>query len=153
MKGQDFVKPMIIGVTGGTASGKTSLCMRITERVGLDCAYIALDSFYKGLSESEHDDAHNYNFDHPNAIDFDCAYEILLQLIDGKDVHIPEYDFTTHNRTGNTTIVKAQPIILFEGILSLYEKRFRDLMNIKIFVLTDDDVRLARRLMRDCAER
>ena len=74
---QEFVKPVLIGITGGTASGKTSLCMRIAERIGLDCTYIALDSFYKGLSEEDHHDASNYNFDHPNALDFDCAYEVI----------------------------------------------------------------------------
>jgi uridine kinase len=96
MKGAEHIKPVIIGVTGGTASGKTSLCMRIAERIGLDCAYIALDSFYRGLTEEEHHNANNYNFDHPKAIDFDTAYEVLLKLRDGVDCEIPQYDFTLH---------------------------------------------------------
>eukprot|EP00347_Sterkiella_histriomuscorum_P022397 403330634 len=137
-------KPLLIGVTGGTAS----------ERIGLNCTYISLDSFYKGLSEEDHENAHNYNFDHPNALDFDCAYEIIQQLLEGKDCKIPIYDFTSHGRVeGQYESVQSSPIIIFEGILSLYDFRIRDLMDVKIFVLTDDDIRLARRLLRDCSER
>ncbi|TNV78732.1 hypothetical protein FGO68_gene8479 [Halteria grandinella] len=156
MESQDkpFVKPLFIGVTGGTASGKTSLCRRITERIGINVSYISLDSFYKGLSHEDHANAHNYNFDHPNALDFDLAYTLLSQILKGKDIEIPQYDFTTHARIeGTSDHVSAAPIIIFEGILSLYDARIRDLMDIKIFVLTDDDVRLSRRLMRDCTER
>ena len=95
---QHHLKPLFIGVTGGTASGKTSLCNRIRERIHLNCSYISLDSFYKGLSQEDHDNAQNYNFDHPNALDFDLAFELLKELLAGRDVEIPVYDFTTHAR-------------------------------------------------------
>ena len=92
------LKPLFIGVTGGTASGTTSLCNRIRERIHLNCSYISLDSFYRGLSQEDHENAQNYNFDHPNALDFDLAFEVLQDLLAGRDVNIPVYDFTTHAR-------------------------------------------------------
>ena len=97
------------------------------------------------ISDEQHNDAANYNFDHPEALDFDLAFEKLNELISGKDVEIPTYDFGLHKRTNITRTVKTAPIIIFEGIHANYERRFRDLMDLKIFVLTPDDIRLARR--------
>lgn len=148
------VKPLFIGVTGGTASGKTSVCEIIQQEFGQMCCLVPFDSFYKGLSDEQHHDAANYNFDSPNALDFDLAYEKVLQLLRYEDVKIPVYDFATHKRKDNVyTTLKAQPLVIFEGILALYEKRFRDLMDLTIFVLTDDDIRLSRRIKRDITER
>jgi uridine kinase len=140
------LKPLFIGVVGGTASGKTSLCQRIEETLGEEVSLISLDSFYKGLSDEDHEDAANYNFDHPDALDFDLAYEKLNELIAGKDVDIPVYDFALHKRINQTNRIKTAPIIIFEGIHSISESRFRDLMDLKIFVLTPDDIRLKRRI-------
>ena len=92
-----------------------------------------------------HDDAENYNFDHPEALDFDLAYEKIQELVAGKDCEIPTYDFALHLRTKIKQKVKTAPIVIFEGIHSIYEERFRKLMDLKIFVLTPDDIRLARR--------
>ena len=118
------------------------------------CSIVTFDNFYKGLTKEEHDNAENYDFDSPNALDFDLAYSKISELLTYKDVEIPVYDFTTHSRiVGQSEIVKAQPIIIFEGIMSMYEERFRDLMDLKIFVMTDDDIRLARRITRDISER
>lgn len=87
-------------------------------------------------------------------MDFDLAYQKITELLEYKDVEIPIYDFATHKRRpGETLKVKAQPLLIFEGIMALYERRFRDLMDLKIFVLTDDDIRLARRIKRDIAAR
>ena len=98
--------------------------------------------------------AANYDFDSPNALDFDLAYEKIKELLQYKNVDVPVYDFTSHSRIpGKTEVIQAQPIVIFEGIMALYEKRFRDLMDLKIFVMTDDDIRLARRIRRDIAER
>lgn len=147
-------KPLFIGVTGGTASGKTSVCEIIKQEFGQKCCLIAFDSFYKGLSDEDHDNAENYNFDSPNALDFDLAYEKILSLLRYEDVDIPIYDFATHRRkVSEFETLKCQPLLIFEGILALYEKRFRDLMDLSIFVLTDDDIRLSRRIQRDTAER
>ena len=114
---------------------------------------ISLDMFYKGLTDDEHEDAANYNFDHPSALDFDLAYEKLQELISGQDCEIPTYDFALHKRTKITSTVKTAPIIIFEGIHAIVESRFRTLMDLKIFVLTPDDIRLARRIERDIEER
>lgn len=147
-------RPLFIGVTGGTAGGKTSICDIIKREFGHRCCVLSFDSFYKGLSEEEHENAADYNFDSPNALDFDLAFEKVKELLEYKDVDIPIYDFATHKRMpGKFDKVSSQPLVIFEGILALYEKRFRDLMDLKIFVLTDDDVRLARRIQRDISER
>ena len=121
--------------------------------------------------DEDHKNAANYNFDSPNALDFDLAYEKILALLRYEDVKIPIYDFATHKRSVSSnfisnlnifpnnrrdneyTTLKCQPLLIFEGILALYEKRFRDLMDLTIFVLTDDDIRLSRRIQRDTAER
>lgn len=105
----------------------------------------------KVFRDADHDNAANYNFDHPSALDFDLAYEKLKMLLSGKDVEIPTYDFGLHKRTNVTSTVKTAPIIIFEGIHAIVESRFRDLMDLKIFVLTPDDIRLARRSKYFCS--
>ena len=97
------------------------------------------------FSDEEHDDAANYNFDHPNALDLDLAYQKLCELASGKDCEIPTYDFALHKRTKVTVPVKTAQIIVFEGLFALLEQRFRDMMDLKIFALTPDDIRLSRR--------
>mmetsp|Transcript_13497 Transcript_13497/g.22983 ORF Transcript_13497/g.22983 Transcript_13497/m.22983 type:complete len:160 (+) Transcript_13497:13-492(+) len=140
-------RPLFIGVTGGTAGGKTSICDIIKREFGHRCCVLSFDSFYKGLSDDEHEDAENYNFDSPNALDFDLAYEKIRELMAYQDIDIPIYDFSANNRVeGQFERLKCQPLVIFEGIMALYEKRFRDLMDLKIFVMTDDDIRLARRI-------
>lgn len=130
------------------------MCEIIKEEFDEHCCVVTFDSFYKGLSEADHLNAANYDFDSPNALDFDLAYEKIKELLQYKNVDVPVYDFTSHSRIpGKTEVIQAQPIVIFEGIMALYEKRFRDLMDLKIFVMTDDDIRLARRIRRDIAER
>ena len=89
---------MFIGVTGGTAGGKTSICDVIAEEFGDHCCIVTFDNFYKGLSDEDHNDAGNYNFDSPNALDFDLAYEKIQELLSYEDTKIPIYDFVTHKR-------------------------------------------------------
>ena len=148
-------RPFLIGVTGGTASGKTTLCKEIFNslKVVQDCILLSMDNFYKGLSDEEHEDADNYNFDHPNALDFDSMHSCIADLMERKDIEIPTYDFASHKRTPVTIPIKSSNFILFEGILALYDPRLRDRMDFKIFVTADDDTRLARRLYRDTTER
>lgn len=114
-----------------------------------------MDSFYKSLTEKQKEIAreNNYNFDHPDAFDFDLMFSALKDLKAGKSVEIPVYDFTTHSRIEETQVLYGASVVVFEGILSFYDKAVRDLMDLKIFVQTDADVRLARRLKRDIAER
>jgi len=111
-----------------------------------------MDSFYLNVDKSKID-VKNYNFDHPNALDWDAYYEAVKNLLEGKDTVIPVYDFCTHSRAAVTEILKPSNIILLEGILCLYDERIRNLMDYKLFVYCDDDVRLSRRLLRDIKDR
>lgn len=150
-----MIKPYFIGICGGTASGKTTLCREIFQNLSVidDCILLSMDNFYKGLTEEEHDDADNYNFDHPDAIDFDDVYNVLVKLLNHEDAEIPNYDFALHQRTKEKTYLDKSYFILFEGILALHDKRIRDMMDLKLFVHEADDVRLARRIRRDISER
>ncbi|KAI9137367.1 uridine kinase [Paraphysoderma sedebokerense] len=145
----------IIGIAGGSASGKTTVSQRIIQHLGPQVILLSMDSFYKSLTTEQKAAAHRneYNFDHPNAFDYDIAFETLQKLRQGKSVEVPIYDFKTHSRLSETKTVYGANVIIFEGIFALYDKSVRDLMDLKIFVDTDSDIRLARRLKRDIAER
>mmetsp|Transcript_27370 Transcript_27370/g.48754 ORF Transcript_27370/g.48754 Transcript_27370/m.48754 type:complete len:475 (-) Transcript_27370:516-1940(-) len=145
----------VIGVAGGTASGKTTVCDAIMQRLHDQCAVlISQDSFYKGLTPEQIANVNEYNFDHPDAFDEDLIIECLTELKSGRAVDVPVYDFCTHSRSvkeGKRT--EPADVIILEGILVLHMERIRKLLNMKIFVDTDDDVRLARRIQRDVAVR
>ena len=146
----------LIGIAGGSASGKTTVSERIIK--DLDVPWVVLlcmDSFYKALDAEDIAKAHRneYNFDHPNAFDYDLLLETLENLKCGKSVHVPIYDFKTHSRLPETRHVYGASVVIFEGIYALFDKRIVEMMDMNIFVHTDDDLRLARRLKRDIAER
>jgi len=144
--------PVLVGVAGGSASGKTTLCNRIISELSFrNCSVLSLDSFYKGGIPPEK--VASYNFDHPDSLDFDLCYEVLKKLVQKKDAEIPVYSFVTHSRAEQWEKIKPCDIILFEGILALHDPRIVELMNLKIFVQCDDDIRLYRRLLRDVKER
>lgn len=145
--------PIFIGVCGGTASGKTTLCRRIEEALGVQCTVLAMDHFYKGLTAEELPMVHEYNFDHPNAIDFDEIYLAIQKLLKREDAMIPIYNFKTHSRESDRQVIRSSNLVLYEGIFALSDKRVRDLMKLKVFVQTDDDIRLCRRLLRDTKQR
>ncbi|KAI3357640.1 hypothetical protein L3Q82_016044 [Scortum barcoo] len=141
---------------GGSASGKTTVARKIIE--ALDVPWVVLlsmDSFYKVLSEEEQTLAasNDYNFDHPDAFDFDLLTNTLLKLKQGKSVKIPVYDFTTHGRQKEWKTVYGASVIIFEGIMAFADKKLLQLLDMKIFVDTDSDIRLVRRLRRDITER
>ncbi|KAH6565553.1 hypothetical protein BASA50_002294 [Batrachochytrium salamandrivorans] len=149
-------KPYIIGIAGGSASGKTSVSQRIIKQLKVPwVVLICMDSFYKSLSPEEIESAHRseHDFDHPDAFDHDLLFETLTNLKKGIKVDVPIYDFATHSRLKKTTSIYGANVIIFEGILSLHDQRVRDVMDLKIFVDADDDIRLSRRLRRDIAER
>jgi len=154
-----FQSPFIIGVCGGSASGKTTVCQMIDKRLGTQrVVIISLDSYYKALVTEQIALAHasEYNFDHPDAFDWKLLAEQLDGLRKGKSVNIPVYDFSTHSRLKDKfTQIHGSVIdvILFEGILSFHSAEVRDLFDMKIFVDTDSDTRLARRVLRDMKER
>ncbi|HJH02077.1 uridine kinase [Aerococcus urinaeequi] len=147
-------KPIIIGVTGGTGSGKTTVTRKIIEEFGdVSLAYIPQDAYYKDQSHLTMDERVLTNYDHPFAFDNDLLSEHIRQLLDGQAVQMPVYDFTQHNRAEETIRVQPKEVIIIEGILIFSDKELRDLMDIKVFVDTDDDIRIIRRIKRDMAER
>ena len=146
--------PLVIGIAGGTGSGKTTVAQTIVERVGGEhIASLAHDSYYKDLSDLPVAQRADVNFDHPNSLDSEFMIEQLTQLKSGVAIEVPVYDFKTHSRTDHTLHVQPQPIILVEGILIFAEAGLRNLFDIKVFVDTDPDLRFIRRMERDIAER
>jgi uridine kinase len=149
-----FNRPVTIGVAGGTGSGKTTVSNQIMERVGQkNIAYLPHDAYYKDLSNLSDDERDRINFDHPDSLDTDLMIEHIKRLQQGESVNIPVYDFTTDRRKPETLSVGPQPIVLVEGILIFTERALRDLLDIKIYVDADADIRFIRRLKRDVDER
>jgi uridine kinase len=145
---------IVIGVAGGTGSGKTTVSSAILDRVGRDeIAYLQHDSYYRDRSHLPPEERANANFDHPDALESELLARHLRSLKAGQDADVPIYDFTTHTRRQETVRVEARNVILVEGILIFAEKALRELMDIKVFVDTDADVRFIRRLQRDISER
>ena len=145
---------MIIGICGGTGSGKTTVANRILESVRADeVVFIQQDLYYRDLKDMPLDYRNAANFDHPDAVDNDLLVNHLKKLNAGEPVDLPIYDFKTHSRLAATTRVEPTPIVIVEGILIFAEPRLLEQMDIKIFVDTPDDLRFIRRLRRDIAER
>ena len=144
---------MIIGIAGGTGSGKTTLTNRLKERFGDDVTVVYHDNYYKRHDEMTYEERCLLNYDHPDAFDTDLMIEHIQALKDGKTIECPVYDFTVHNRSDKTMIIKPTKVIIVEGILIFQNAYLRDQMDIKIFVDTDADVRILRRILRDVEER
>jgi uridine kinase len=146
--------PLVIGIAGGSGSGKTTVAQEILQRVGpARIAFLQHDSYYKDLSGLPPTQRAEVNFDHPNSLETDLLIEHIAALRSGKAVEVPIYDFSTHSRTTRTFTVQPRRVILVEGILIFTEAALRDMFDVKIFVDTDSDLRLIRRLERDIAER
>lgn len=145
---------ILIGIAGGTGSGKTSIANYLLKKFGSEqLIVIEQDSYYKNNSALSIDERNQQNFDHPDAIDIELFNKQLVSLLGGKSVEIPIYDFSIHNRRNQRQFVKPCRIIVIEGILTLYFESLRKLMNIKVFVDTPDNIRFTRRLSRDVKER
>jgi uridine kinase len=146
--------PLVIGIAGGSGSGKTTVAQEILQRVGpARIAFLQHDSYYKDLSGLPPTQRAEVNFDHPNSLETDLLIQHIAALRDGKAVEVPIYDFSTHSRTDRTFTVQPRGVILVEGILIFTEASLREMFNVKIFVDTDSDMRFIRRLERDLAER
>jgi len=151
---QNRTPPLVIGIAGGTGSGKTTVAKVIIDRVGANhIAFIPHDAYYKDLANLEPAQRTTINFDHPDSLDTSLMIEHIKSLKNHHSIELPIYDFVTHTRTVETAHIEPQPVILVEGILILAERGLRDLFDVKIFVDTDPDIRFIRRLERDIAER
>jgi uridine kinase len=147
-------KPCILGVAGGTGSGKTTVARAILDAVGeARIALIEQDSYYRDVDWRSEGELLQHNFDHPSAIDNELLVAHLAALKAGHPVEVPVYDFVRHRRTARTRRIEPQPVILLEGILIFVEPALRELLDFKIYVDTDADLRLIRRLGRDMTER
>lgn len=152
MASQPF--PLVIGIAGGSGSGKTTVAQEILNRVGPSrIAYLPHDAYYRDLSGLPPVQRAEVNFDHPNSLENELLIQHVLQLRDYQPVELPVYDFSIHTRTEKTITIKPQPVIMVEGILIYAEPELRKLFDIRIFVDTDSDLRFIRRLQRDLTER
>ena len=144
----------IIGIGGGTGSGKTTVAQKIAQYIGEDiCSLIPLDNYYKDMSHVPFEKRKEYNYDHPDMIEYRLLLDHLKQLKKGVPIQMPEYNFSTYTRTGKTITIPPRPVIIVEGIFALYYSELRDMYDLAVFIDTEADVRLIRRLERDIKER
>lgn len=148
------MKPVIIGIAGGTGSGKTTVARSIYDRVGKDrIEWISHDSYYRNFDGLTPEERHRINFDHPDSLETELLARHIDVLCKGSSVDVPVYDFTTHARKLETQHVEPRKVIIVEGILVLAEPELRKRIDIKLFVDTPPDIRFVRRLMRDIKSR
>lgn len=144
---------LVIGIAGGSGSGKTTLMRNLMSGFGDQVAVLSHDNYYRAHDELPFEQRSKLNYDHPDAFETNMMIEHLKLLRQGKPVQCPVYDFTVHNRTAETILIEPKSVIIVEGILIFENKELCSLMDVKIFVDTDDDVRLVRRIKRDVAKR
>ncbi len=145
---------LVIGIAGGTGSGKTTIADYILETVGPEkIAFLPHDAYYRDQTDIVYEERSQVNFDHPASLETELLIEHITNLRNQQTIHLPDYDFKTHSRTNKTIQINPQPIILIEGILILAEPELRNLFDLKIYVDTDADIRFIRRLKRDIEER
>lgn len=147
-------RPVVIGVTGGSGSGKTTVSNEIFERLaGESMVMLPQDAYYNDQTDMPMDERKQVNYDHPDAFDTDLLVEQLKQLIDGHAIEQPTYNYADYNRAPETVTIEPANVIIVEGVLLFVEEALRDLLDIKIYVDTDDDIRFIRRMQRDVEER
>lgn len=149
-----FKKPYLVAIGGGSGSGKTTFANEVRNSFPTNTVLIVQqDHFYKDLSHLKVDEREKQNFDHPDAIDHDLLFSQAQKLSEGSPIERPTYDFRTHTKTGKTVSLDPSPVIIFDGIFSLYDQRMLGLVDLKVFVDVPDDVRVLRRMQRDVVER
>lgn len=144
---------LVLGIAGGSGSGKTTITDYLKERFGDSVSVIYHDNYYKNQDGIPMEERVKRNYDHPDAFETDLMIQHLKKLKKGESVYSPTYDYTIHNRSSETVLVKPAPVIIVEGILIFENKELADLMDIKVYVDTDADVRILRRIVRDVKER
>ncbi|MGE0439595.1 MAG: uridine kinase [Gemmatimonadales bacterium] len=146
-------RPLIIGVVGGSGSGKTTVARGIYEALGLDAAFLDQDAYYKDLAHLPFEERVRFNFDHPDAFDTDLLVSHIESLRDGRIIEKPTYDFAAHTRAAARIPVEPREVLIVDGIMLFADARLRALFDIKVFVDVADDIRFIRRLRRDVEER
>lgn len=145
---------MIIGIAGGTGSGKSTFARKVAEALGASSvAFIDMDAYYHNYARLSLEERRTVNWDHPDSVDWDLLVAHLEALAAGQDIQKPQYDFVTHLRRDATVAVRAAEVVVIDGILLLTDPRVRDLCDVKVFVDADSDIRLIRRLRRDLVKR
>lgn len=146
--------PFIIGVAGGSGSGKSTVSQQVLAAFGADMVSVVMqDDYYRDQTHLSPELRPQQNYDHPQAFEWPLLVRHVQALRDGQPIEMPEYDFTLHNRSNRTIPVKPAPVIVIEGLFALYDEALRDLMSLKIFVDTASDIRFIRRMQRDIEER
>lgn len=147
-------RPVIIGIAGGSGSGKTTIAEAVVESVGTErVALIQHDAYYRGLDHLEFEERTKVNYDHPDSLETELLVQHVVRLRAGESIERPVYDFAEHNRSSHVVSVEPVPVIVLEGILVLVEADLRELMDLRIYIDTDGDLRVLRRLERDLVER
>ena len=144
---------LVIGIAGGTGSGNTTLMKRLVEQFGDVVSVLSHDNYYRRLDHLAFEERCKVNYDEPNALETELMCQHLQQLREGKGIDCPVYDFSQHNRSDDTVHIEPRQVIIVEGILIFENEQLRDLMDIRIFVDTDADIRLCRRIKRDVNKR
>ncbi|ADD05001.1 uridine kinase [Natrialba magadii ATCC 43099] len=142
-----------IGIAGGTGAGKTTVARTVADTVGEAVTRIPIDNYYEDLSHLDRAERADVNYDHPNAFEWDLLREHLESLLAGQPVEMPQYDFERHTRKDESVRVEPTDVIVLEGILALHDEAIRELLDLRVYVMTDADVRILRRIERDVVER
>lgn len=146
-------KTLLVGIAGGSGSGKTTFCDRLAAEIGPDALVLSSDHYYRSLDDMSPADRALVNFDHPDSIDLPLLRTHLKMLSTGETIQVPQYDFKTHLRGSDTTTVTAKPIVLVEGVLVLADRQLFESFDVTIFVDAKSETRLARRIQRDVVDR
>jgi uridine kinase len=147
------IPSFVIGIAGGTGAGKTTVARLITESVGESITRIPIDNYYHDLSHLDFEERKSRNYDHPSAFEWDLLREQVSSLLEGQSVEMPQYDFSEHNRKPEPKEVEPTDVIILEGILALHDDALNEMMDLRLYVETDADVRILRRIQRDVVER
>jgi uridine kinase len=152
--GESLVKPLIIGIAGGTGSGKSTVARNVAKALSTSSvAFIDMDGYYRNFAHVPLEERRKINWDHPEAFDWDLLLTQLTALVGGESIDKPVYDFVAHTRSSQTTRIPAAEVVVIDGFLLFVDERVRDLCDVKVFVDADADIRLIRRIRRDVAKR
>ena len=147
------IPSFVIGIAGGTGAGKTTVARTVADHVGEAVTRIPLDNYYEDLSHLEYEEREEVNYDHPSAFEWELLREQLDTLLMGQSIEMPQYDFEIHNRKDERVTVEPTDVIVLEGIFSLYDEEILEMLDLRVYVMTDADVRILRRIERDVVDR